>query len=131
MPLKIIKLSRIYKSKPWGFQSSNFFLNIILLGETSLSPWALIFEIKKIESKMGRKLLKRKNTYEDRIIDIDIIFYEDLIIDSKTLTIPHPYMHKRDFVIIPSLEVISNWVHPILKKPLIEIYKESNCKIFE
>ena len=103
---------------------------MILLGETPLSPWALIFEIKKIESRMGRKL-KRKNTYEDRIIDIDIIFYEDLIINSKSLIIPHPYMHKREFVIIPSLEVISNWIHPVFKKSLIEIYKGSNWKISE
>ncbi len=97
---------------------------MVLLGETSLSPWALIFEIKKIEAKMGRKV-KRKEKYEDRVIDIDIIFYENLIIESKSLTIPHPYMHKRDFVILPSLELIPQWVHPLLKKSIQEIYREN------
>jgi len=96
---------------------------MVLLGETFLSPFALIFEIKKIEAKMGRKI-EKKIYYEDRVIDIDIIFFEDLVIESKTLTIPHPHMHKRDFVILPSLEVIPNWIHPVLKKSILEIYKE-------
>ena len=122
LPLKIIKCSRIYETKPWGFKSPNLFLNMVLLGETSLSPWALIFEIKKIEAKMGRNPKKRK-IYEDRIIDIDIIFYEDLIINSKSLTIPHPYMDKREFVILPCLELIPYWDHPFFKKILNELYK--------
>lgn len=123
LPLKIIKISKIYETKPWGFKSSNLFLNLILFGETPLSPWALIFEIKKIEAKMGRKIKKEK-LYEDRIIDIDIIFYEDLIINSESLTIPHPHMHERDFVIIPSFEVVPFWIHPIFKKSIAELYKE-------
>ncbi|PMP68285.1 MAG: 2-amino-4-hydroxy-6-hydroxymethyldihydropteridine diphosphokinase [Thermodesulfobacterium geofontis] len=125
LPLRIIKVSKIYESKPWGFKSPHLFLNLVLLGETSLSPWAFIFEIKKIEAKMGRKL-KKKKFYEDRLIDIDIIFYENLVIKSKSLTIPHPHMHERDFVIIPSLEIIPFWIHPIFKKSVAELYKDLN-----
>ena len=96
---------------------------MVLLGETPLSPWALILEIKKIEAKMGRKLRKEK-LYEDRIIDIDIIFYENLIISSESLIIPHPHMHKREFVMLPSLEIAPSFLHPIFKKSIAELYKE-------
>ena len=123
LPFKIIKYSKVYETEPLGFKSPNLFLNMALLGETSLSPWALIFEIKKIEVKMGRKPKKRK-IYEDRIIDIDIIFYEDLIINSKSLIIPHPYMDKREFVILPSLELIPYWDNPFFKKTLKELCKD-------
>jgi 2-amino-4-hydroxy-6-hydroxymethyldihydropteridine diphosphokinase len=123
LPLRIIKSSKIYETKPWGFESSNLFLNMVLLGETPLSPWALILEIKKIEAKMGRKLRKEK-LYEDRIIDIDIIFYENLIISSESLTIPHPHMHEREFVMLPSLEIAPSFFHPIFKKSIAELYKE-------
>lgn len=123
LPLRIIKSSKIYETKPWGFESSNLFLNMVLLGETPLSPWALILEIKKIEAKMGRKLRKEK-LYEDRIIDIDIIFYENLVISSESLTIPHPHMHEREFVMLPSLEIAPSFLHPIFKKSIAELYKE-------
>jgi 2-amino-4-hydroxy-6-hydroxymethyldihydropteridine diphosphokinase len=123
LPLRIIKSSKIYETKPWGFKSSNLFLNMVLLGETPLSPWALILEIKKIEAKMGRKLRKEK-LYEDRIIDIDIIFYENLIISSESLIIPHPHMHEREFVMLPSLEIAPSFLHPIFKKSIAELYKE-------
>jgi 2-amino-4-hydroxy-6-hydroxymethyldihydropteridine diphosphokinase len=123
LPLRIIKSSKIYETKPWGFESSNLFLNMVLLGETPLSPWALILEIKKIEAKMGRKLRKEK-LYEDRIIDIDIIFYENLVISSESLTIPHPHMHKREFVMLPSLEIAPSFLHPIFKKSIAELYEE-------
>lgn len=71
---------------------------------------------------MGRRPKKEK--YKDRTIDIDIIFYENIVICSKNLIIPHPHMHKRDFVILPSLEIIPEWIHPIFKKSIAEIYKE-------
>ncbi len=69
---------------------------------------------------MGRKL-KKKERYEDRIIDIDIIFYENLIIESESLIVPHPHMHKREFVLLPSLELIPYWIHPVLKNSVKEI----------
>ncbi len=124
LPFKILKISSFYETKPWGFLSENLFLNLLVVGKTSLSPWALIFELKKIEAQMGRKPKKRKY-YEDRIIDIDIIFYENIILNSKNLIIPHPYMHKRDFIILPALEIIPEWIHPVFKKSIVEIYKEA------
>ncbi len=70
---------------------------------------------------MGRK--KRKKDYEDRVIDIDIIFYENYIIEGQTLKIPHPLANQRDFVLFPALEIIPDWIHPVLKKSIKEIYE--------
>ncbi len=117
----------MYLTSPWGFDSSNLFFNLLLVGKTYLSPWALLFEIKKIEFLIGRKPKKTKE-YEDRIIDIDIIFYENEIIEGSALTIPHPRAHQRGFVIIPALELIPEWIHPVLKKSVKEIYKENEEK---
>jgi len=117
----------LYLTSPWGFDSSNLFFNLLLVGKTYLSPWALLFEIKKIEFLIGRKPKKTKE-YEDRIIDIDIIFYENEIIEGSALTIPHPRAHQRGFVIIPALELIPEWIHPVLKKSVKEIYKENEEK---
>ena len=117
----------MYLTSPWGFDSSNLFFNLLLVGKTYLSPWALLFEIKKIEFLIGRKPKKTKE-YEDRIIDIDIIFYENEIIEGSALTIPHPRAHQRGFVIIPALELIPEWIHPVLKKSVREIYKENEEK---
>jgi 2-amino-4-hydroxy-6-hydroxymethyldihydropteridine diphosphokinase len=117
----------LYLTSPWGFDSSNLFFNLLLVGKTFLSPWALLFEIKKIEFLIGRKPKKTKE-YEDRIIDIDIIFYENEIIEGSALTIPHPRAHQRGFVIIPALELIPEWIHPVLKKSVREIYKENEEK---
>ncbi len=80
-----------------------------------------MFEIKKIENLMGRK--KQGEGYQDRIIDIDIIFYENLVLKAKSLVIPHPLAHKRDFVIFPAIEVIPEWIHPVLKKSLKALSK--------
>nr|WP_038056529.1 2-amino-4-hydroxy-6-hydroxymethyldihydropteridine diphosphokinase [Thermodesulfobacterium hydrogeniphilum] len=121
LPINFQKISNIYINPAWGFESPHLFFNLIAVGKTSFSPWALIFEIKKIETLMGRK--KRKKNYEDRIIDIDIIFYENYIIEGQILKIPHPLAHQRDFVLFPALEIIPDWIHPVFKKSIKEIYE--------
>lgn len=105
----ILKVSKVYESPPLGFESKNLFLNLVLLAETSLSPQALFFEAKCVEFFLGRKQAK---AYADREIDIDIIFYEDLIIDTEYLKIPHPRALERAFVMLPLLEIASEFIHP-------------------
>jgi len=122
--LKVKALSNVYETSPWGFKTPNSFYNLIALVETSLSPWALLFEIKKIEASMGKIPKLLKGDYQDRLIDIDLIFYEDLVLDTKVLTLPHPLAHLRDFVLVPALEVIPDWVHPILKKTTQNLFEE-------
>ena len=101
---KIVRASSFYQSAPCGFESENDFLNAVILIETSFSPTELLAKTQEIERKMGRKT-KSTKTYSDRIIDIDILFYDDLVIDTPELKIPHPLWKERDFVLIPLAEI--------------------------
>ena len=109
--------SAFLATEPWGFESDNTFLNCAVCVETTLSPIALLDETQQIERDMGRtqkstSQLSTVNcqlstvTYHDRIIDIDILLYDDLHITTPRLTIPHPLMYKRDFVLIPLREIL-------------------------
>ncbi len=118
---EILALSNLYETNPWGFISENTFLNAALIIETSLDPFSLLDETQKIEKDMGRED-KSAGSYHDRIIDIDILMYEDLIINTDELIIPHPLMHERSFVIGPLAEIAATLKHPVLKKTIGEIY---------
>ena len=104
--------SAFLATEPWGFESENTFLNAAVRVETELSPNALLRETQQIERDMGRTEKSTVNrqlstvTYHDRIIDIDILLSDDLHINTKKLTIPHPHMYERDFVLIPLKEIL-------------------------
>lgn len=116
----VLALSGFYETEPWGFQSDNTFLNAALQLETSLPPLELLKATRQIEIEMGRTQ-KSNGAYHDRIIDIDILLYDDLILRTPELTLPHPLMHERRFVMEPLAEIAPNLVHPVLKKTVIEI----------
>lgn len=116
----VLALSGFYETEPWGFQSDNAFLNAALQLETSLPPLELLKATQQIEIEMGRTQ-KSNGAYRDRIIDIDILLYDDLILRTPELTLPHPLMHERRFVMEPLAEIAPNLVHPVLKKTVIEI----------
>ncbi len=105
-------------TKPWGIENQREYLNIFITGYTDLSPFSLLEKIMEIEKKYGRE---REYRFSPRTIDIDIIFYEDLILNDEKLKIPHPLMHERGFVLIPMKEILEEWVHPVLKIKLSEI----------
>jgi 2-amino-4-hydroxy-6-hydroxymethyldihydropteridine diphosphokinase len=86
--------------------------------ETALSPHNLLLITKEIEAETGRKEKSVNGIYKDRIIDIDILFYDDLILESADLVIPHPLLHKRQFVLKPLSEIAGNFIHPVLKKTI-------------
>lgn len=103
--------SAFLSTEPWGFESKNTFLNAAIRVETELSPLALLRETQKIERDMGRTQKTQLSNlkppiYHDRIIDIDILLYDDLHISTPKLTIPHPHMYERDFVLIPIKEIL-------------------------
>ena len=104
--------SAFLTTEPWGFESENTFLNAAVRVETKLSPNALLRVTQQIEREMGRTQKssvdpqQSKVIYHDRIIDIDILLYDDLHINTKKLTIPHPHMHERNFVLIPLKEIL-------------------------
>ena len=116
----VLALSGFYETDPWGFQSENTFLNAALQLDTSLSPLELLKATQEIEIEMGRTQ-KSNGAYHDRIIDIDILLYEDLVLQTPELTLPHPLMHERLFVMEPLAEIAPNVIHPVFKKPVISL----------
>ena len=123
---EIISLSSIYKNLAQGF-IGDYFYNCCVKVLTSYKPHELIEIILSIEKRMGRKNRKTKK-YESRKIDIDIILYDDLIIEEKNLTIPHPRYTQRSFVLVPLLEIDDKLIDPISKTNIKEILAKINSK---
>ena len=98
--------SALHITEPWGFQSDNMFVNAAVKCVTILSPHEVLEKTKDIEWQMGRTTKSVDGTYKDRIIDIDILLYDDMEINDPDLVIPHPLMHQRDFVMKPLNEII-------------------------
>ena len=102
---EIVKRSTLYNTEPWGFESENSFLNSVICVETALFPRQLLQTTQKIEREMGRTNKSTDGIYHDRIVDIDILLYDDLKVNEPDLVIPHPLMKERDFVMKPLLEI--------------------------
>lgn len=115
---KVVLKSSIYETKSWGFNSNNFY-NICILLESTLTPELILNKILTIEKDMGR--LKTTDQYSDRCIDIDILFFDNMIVNSKSLEIPHPRIQLRKFVLTPMLELTPDLIHPILNKSIRQL----------
>ena len=121
---QVLKSSFIYETEPWGFQSGDEFLNMVVKVETKLIPSGIMERILMIESLMGR--VRGEKQYSSRVIDIDILLYERMVIDEKNLKVPHPLMHERKFVLVPLCEIEPDMVHPVLNKTISSLLK--SCK---
>lgn len=117
----IIKSSSVYKTAAWGKTDQDDFLNQVLEIETFLSPEELMDTLLEIEMDLGRKRLEK---YGPRIIDLDILFYDDRVLKSERLTIPHPQIQFRRFVLQPLNELEPELFHPVLKKSIGELLKD-------
>ena len=102
----LVRQSAFLATEPWGFQSDNSFVNAAICMETELDPFEVLERTQKIEREMGRTVKSTNGEYHDRIIDIDILLFDDLKIKNPRLTIPHPLMEQRDFVMIPLREIL-------------------------
>ena len=122
---KVVQKSSIYETKSWGFNSNNFY-NICILLESTLAPELILNKILTIEKDMGR--LKTTDQYSDRCIDIDILFFDNMIVNSKSLEIPHPRIQLRKFVLTPMLELTPDLIHPILNKSIRQLELECDDK---
>ena len=109
--VRVEKLSSVYETAPWGYSDQANFCNQVLLGKTMLTPLRLLNKLKRIEKMMGREQTFR---YGPRVIDLDILFYESRIINTKRLQIPHPRLQERAFVLVPLVEIAPDFVHPQL-----------------
>ena len=101
----VVSASDIIETEPWGFESSNRFLNMAVKVETTLQPLEVLHTTQEIERKLGRTQKSVNREYHDRMIDIDILLYDDLVMNTPELTIPHPLMYQREFVMKPLSQI--------------------------
>jgi 2-amino-4-hydroxy-6-hydroxymethyldihydropteridine diphosphokinase len=120
----VIKISSWYETEPWGFTAKGEFLNLVLNVGTDLSPQELLDKVLSIELLLGR--VRKKKRYESRIIDIDILVYNDQIVHEDNLIIPHPLLHERRFVLVPLCELAGDMIHPVIKKSYSSLLE--SCK---
>jgi len=119
--LLVARQSSMHETEPWGVTDQPEFVNMTVETETDLAPIKLLEVLKKIEKDMGRQDTMK---WGPRIIDLDILLYDDIIMKTDSLTIPHSLMHERAFVLRPLSEIAGNFIHPVLKKSITDLLKE-------
>jgi len=110
--------SKVYETPPWGYENQEKFLNQVLKVDTYVEPEPLLKHLKRLEVALGRV-----DSFQNgpRLIDIDILFYDDLILESPTVVIPHPRLHERGFVLMPLMDIAPDFVHPVRKQTVREM----------
>ncbi len=122
------KKSLVYETEAWGVDNQQAYLNTCIEVKTKLSAQQLITKLLSIEKKMGRMRLEQEH-YTSRTIDIDVLFYNDDVIESDTLIVPHPRLHLRNFVLMPLCDIAPTYKHPTLKKTMQTLLNESTDKL--
>jgi len=110
--MTVKKKSKVYETPPWGYTEQAPFLNLVVMATTYVEPEPLLKHLKRLEVALGRKATFR---YGPRSIDIDILFYDDLVMETPSLTIPHPHVYDRGFVLVPLMDIAPELVHPVTK----------------
>jgi len=119
----IIRTSAFYETEPWNMNTEKWFVNAVVEIKTKLTPNALLSECQRIEKQLG-KAKKEGEEYQDRTIDIDILFYNNEIINDENLIIPHKYVHLRAFTLVPLLELMPDYEHPVLHKTISDLHSD-------
>jgi 2-amino-4-hydroxy-6-hydroxymethyldihydropteridine diphosphokinase len=121
----VLAESPVYETPPWGVTDQPLFLNMALKSRTRLSPRALLDHLKRLERELGRLPSAR---YGPRLIDLDILFYDDRVLDSPRLILPHPRLHERAFVLVPLADLAPELVHPVLGRPIAALLAAVDAK---
>ncbi len=129
--IQLLSQSQIYETEPWGYTEQPAFLNLVIKANTELPPKNVLTFIKDIEVALGRKATFR---FGPRLIDLDILLYDDLVLNSPGLTIPHPRLTERGFVLIPLAELAPDLIHPVTRKTiqqLLSTIDTTGVKVFQ
>jgi len=121
----VTKRSSLYETEPWGVKDQPRFINMAVEIDTSLEPKELLKILKNIEKELGRE---KSSKWGPRIIDLDILLFDDIILNKDNLKIPHPLMHERDFVLRPLCEIAPDIYHPLLKMRMYELMQKIHRK---
>ncbi|MFC1878834.1 2-amino-4-hydroxy-6-hydroxymethyldihydropteridine diphosphokinase [Chloroflexota bacterium] len=121
--IRVAATSPVYETPPWGYLDQAAFLNQVVQVETGLSPEALLAVLKRLEEELGRQASIR---YGPRLIDLDILFYDDLVLETAVLTIPHPRMRGRAFVFVPLADLVPDLIHPKLGLTVRQLCQETD-----
>ncbi len=116
--MRVKKKSKVFETPPWGYTDQEPFLNQVVKVTTYLEPEPLLKHLKRLEVALGRKATFR---YGPRLIDLDMLFFDDLVLDTPILTIPHPHVHDRGFVLVPMMDIAPDHMHPVMKKSIREM----------
>ena len=117
----VLEKSSVYESTPWGVENQGNFLNQVIFVKSNFDPYTILDLVLQIEKDMGRIRIEK---WGERIIDIDILFIDDLIIESENLCIPHEFIAKRKFVLQPMCEIAPGFIHPKLNKTISQLLEE-------
>ena len=115
---RLIEVSRLFRTRPVGKTDQDWFVNAAALIETDLTPRRLLEQLLKIEQLLGRV---RTGKWGPRLIDLDLLFYDQVVVEEEDLLVPHPYLDKRLFVLIPLAELAPDWIHPVLGLSVLEM----------
>ena len=121
--ISIVRSSAFYETEPWNMNTKTWFVNAVVEIKTKYSPDELLKRCQDIEKKLGREH-KTGSNYEDRTIDIDILCYDNEIINEENLVIPHKYVHLRAFNLVPMMELDADYIHPVLHKSIVEMHSD-------
>jgi 2-amino-4-hydroxy-6-hydroxymethyldihydropteridine diphosphokinase len=128
---QLVVQSSVYETEPWGYTDQPAFLNQVINANTTLEPVDLLIMIKDVEVLLGRQVTFR---FGPRLIDVDILFYDDLVLDTPKLTIPHPRITERAFVLFPLGEIAPDLIHPVLHKSIQQLksaVEASTIKLYQ
>ena len=121
--ITIVRTSAFYETEPWNMNTQTWFVNAIVEAKTKYTPQELLEVCQRIEKQLGREHKETKD-YEDRTIDIDILFYNKDVINEDNLTVPHKFVHLRAFTLVPMLELNADFVHPVIHKNIVEMHND-------
>lgn len=121
---EVVAMSAVYETEPWGFSADNNFLNQVVAVRTALEPHDLLNKLLSMEAVLGRQRVAGSVGYSSRPMDLDILYYDNLIINDEDLILPHPRLQLRRFTLLPLCDVASDFIHPVFNKTNAELLEE-------